>query len=1099
MRASTTSAILFHRSSRLPVVSRHGPSLTIQTLKGLLTLVAVCIAGLAQAQIPIGQMQNFSALPPVTSFSSKNVAGAGNSIATAVDMDASVQTNTAASINTVLLTAAGAAPANNATAQWSSGGGYLVTRPTGNSYTILMATITNSTGAGLSSVVISYVFGMPSALAGEDAELAGHRVYYSTTGLENSWTLIPELTSATPTPVAGSLLHTLSVSIPVNGLLYLIWVDDNGGPATDGSFSIDNFLVSTAIACPTITTQPANTTNVQNRTVSISVVASGPGLTYQWSRVGSGALSDGPTGNGSTIAGATTATLTITNAQTADTGDYFVVVSNPCSGGPVTSATAHLEINADNQAPQFVSARGVATDPLSFVVALDEALCTDPSCGYDSTFFPFVWTVTDSVSGDRTLGDVTSAVINGNVVTLTLQFPRTQGTIYKISVSDSGPGFQVTDLAGNAMADGTFILTSPTATFQQGDANGYAGTHDTEVRQNTPDDATLGTRDFFNVDQSDNTIGGGTAGPVDGLIRFDDIFGSNPTQVPFGSTILRVTLTLSSSQANANGNPVNMHRMLASWSETTTTWNTLVNGVDPDGIEAAVTPDVTGFDTALTVPFVITLDSDVYPGMLATAQAWSDGAANNGWVLLPTGTDGYRADSSEAANVANRPLLTVDYRVNPCTTAPSVVTQPPASTTVAEGSTAVINVGVHTCGTTTYQWKKAGVDVPGQTSESLRIVNVTPGDAGSYTLRVTNPNGFVDTAAAALVVTADTTRPVLTHAVSSNGTTIVLTFNKQLAASAQTASHYTLSGGATVSAAVLVNSANSATVTLTTSARTTSSTLTITGVTDNRASANLINPNPTLVGITVISVAAGSEWTSSWLYNTNNLDGTPTWKDTGFVPGADWLTGNALFGTEVDAATLAGLPAAIVTPIPPNTNTPPDFVTAYFRKSVTLSALPGGMTYVLEHAIDDGAVFYWDGVEFGRFDMTNGPVVYSTKATTAGEASQQSIALPASANGGGTHLLAVEVHQGGATTSSDMVFGAQIVAVSGPAPSLSISHSGGSNTVSWTADSHWRLMRSAVVTGPYTAVGGNPFHTFTVPAAANTNNAFFELQYNPNP
>jgi hypothetical protein len=53
--------------------------------------------------------------------------------------------------------------------------------------------------------------------------------------------------------------------------------------------------------------------------------------------------------------------------------------------------------------------------------------------------------------------------------------------------------------------------------------------------------------------------------------------------------------------------------------------------------------------------------------------------------------------------------------------------------------------------------------------------------------------------------------------------------------------------------------------------------------------------------------------------------------------------------------------------------------------------------------------------------------------------------------------------------------------------------------VRWTADSHWRLVRAPALDGPYTAVEGNPFQAFIVPPAANTNNAFFQLQFNSNP
>lgn len=279
-------------------------------------------------------------------------------------------------------------------------------------------------------------------------------------------------------------------------------------------------------------------------------------------------------------------------------------------------------------------------------------------------------------------------------------------------------------------------------------------------------------------------------------------------------------------------------------------------------------------------------------------------------------------------------------------------------------------------------------------------------------------------------------------------------------------------------------------VTLTTSARAAgNSTLTITGVTDNRSTPNLLDPNPTTVALTTVQVI--DAWNSTWSFNTNNLDGSPDWTTTG---GAGWETGNALFGTETSAGVIALFPTPIATVIPPNTNTPPDFVTAYFRKSVTLPALGAGMSYALAHIIDDGAVFYLNGVEFGRLNMASGAVAYATKATTAGEATLLSLPLTATA---GTHTLAIEVHQGGATTSSDIVFGAQVIAIPMVSPSLSISSSGTNAVVSWTADSTWQLVGSTNVAGPYAPVAGNPSRTLTTPKTQPTQ--FYELRYTPQP
>ena len=396
-------------------------------MKRVLLYTVACLASLtaryAEAQVPIGQVQAFSsAAPAVTSFSSKSVGGVGGTYATVALIDPDIQTNTAASINTALITAAAAAPGGNGIAQWSSGGGYVLTRPTGNGFTILMATVTNNTGGSLSSVVISYVLGLPSVLAGEDAELQGHRVFYSTTGAANSWTLIPGLTSPQgPNPIpAGSLLATVSIgTLPVNGLLYIIWVDDNGGPGTDGSFSIDNFLVSTSIACPTVTTQPSNTTNAVGRTVSLSVVASGPGLTYAWNKVGSGPIDT--TANPS----AATPTLVINNADTSVTGDYFVAIANTC--GSVNSANAHIQVNADTVPPRFLSAS--ATGTRSFRLVVDEPLCVDPrpldqgGCLADARD-TFNWQIIDGTDLVTDLGVVTATVVDGTNVDFTVNTDR---------------------------------------------------------------------------------------------------------------------------------------------------------------------------------------------------------------------------------------------------------------------------------------------------------------------------------------------------------------------------------------------------------------------------------------------------------------------------------------------------------------------------------------------------------------------------------------------------------------------------------------------------------------------------------------------------
>jgi hypothetical protein len=117
---------------------------------------------------------------------------------------------------------------------------------------------------------------------------------------------------------------------------------------TGGTSRIDNFTVFGTIPGPAqIINQPPNTTNFFGDTVNISVFAGGNApLSFQWftNSTPLTPLADGPSGYGSgTYAGTTNSTLTITFANTNQTGNYRVVVSNLLNA--VTSSVVHLQVN----------------------------------------------------------------------------------------------------------------------------------------------------------------------------------------------------------------------------------------------------------------------------------------------------------------------------------------------------------------------------------------------------------------------------------------------------------------------------------------------------------------------------------------------------------------------------------------------------------------------------------------------------------------------------------------------------------------------------------------------------------------------------------
>ena len=104
-------------------------------------------------------------------------------------------------------------------------------------------------------------------------------------------------------------------------------------------------------ANPVITTPPASYSGSPGDSPSFFVTVSSNSATplaYQWYN-GATALTDGATGNGSTVAGATTSNLTYTSAQIADSGNLTVVVTN--GYGATTSSIAVLTITSSTTPP----------------------------------------------------------------------------------------------------------------------------------------------------------------------------------------------------------------------------------------------------------------------------------------------------------------------------------------------------------------------------------------------------------------------------------------------------------------------------------------------------------------------------------------------------------------------------------------------------------------------------------------------------------------------------------------------------------------------------------------------------------------------------
>ncbi len=246
-----------------------------------------------------------------------------------------------------------------------------------------------------------------------------------------------------------------------------------------------------------------------------------------------------------------------------------------------------------------------------------------------------------------TTGDGTndsSIVMTGSVASINaaldgMQFIPTNGYTGSASISLLTEDLGNTGTGGNLTDTDVIAIQVGGLRFQEG-SNGYTGTQDTYVSSGA----------------SSTAYGNATSVLVDdpgqhGLIRFDNIFGSGAGQIAYGSTITNASLSIYVTGTD-NLDTVAVHRMLAAWTETST-WNSLTNGIQANNVEAATSITYT-IDAGIGGWITIT-------GLTSTVQAWSDGAANNGWALLGDSVDNWTFHSSEFATVSLRPYLTVAF------------------------------------------------------------------------------------------------------------------------------------------------------------------------------------------------------------------------------------------------------------------------------------------------------------------------------------------------------------------------------------------------------------------------------------------------------
>lgn len=263
--------------------------------------------------------------------------------------------------------------------------------------------------------------------------------------------------------------------------------------ASDGMSNSQPALVSlTVLAPPTITAQPQNQQVPANQTASFSVTASGTTpLSYQWYL------------QGSLLAGATSSTLTVSNVQSRDAGNYSVVVTN--IAGSVVSTSAVLTIITPPEV-STLSASSVTTNSAVLNAALN------PNGATTSFYFQYGLTTNYNFFTSTNSLSVTAQTAITDAGVASLVTGLAPGTVYHYTLVAA-------NVAGtNVGTDATFqtAYLPPKVTMLEA-TNVTAGSATLRARVDTEGAATLcyfqyGTTTNYGAFTRTNSLAAGTNG-----------------------------------------------------------------------------------------------------------------------------------------------------------------------------------------------------------------------------------------------------------------------------------------------------------------------------------------------------------------------------------------------------------------------------------------------------------------------------------------------------------------------------------------------------------------------------------------------------------
>lgn len=565
-----------------------------------------------------------------------------------------------------------------------------------------------------------------------------------------------------PIATTGGNLQLADVQPTDAGSYYVVVSSGSTGQSvTSGLF---NLVVTNP---PVITTQPTSVNAVQGSTATFTVaVTGGSPIAYVWS-------------NGVNVVGGDSPTLTLTNVQPSEAGNYYVAVSN--SDGSVQSTGAYLDVE---QLPV------VAISPLSsFVLAGSSTffsatvsndanidtwqwykdgvlLATDTNADGDSyavssassTNSGEYWVVVTNPYGSTTSSEVTLTVAPQPSITVQPQ-PETvaQGGNIQLSVETNALGplfYQWYSDALNAISGATSSTYTKT-NAQPADASGYwvviatgyAGNLiSNKVQVTVGGDATPTPTPASSPTPTPAPTPNPTPTPVPSPTPTPT---SGPISTPTPTPIPSPTPTM----PTAPGMAVEPQILTQPSSQTVNT-----------GAGAAFWPVVTG---TAPLSFQWNFNGAVISGATSGVLTINNSQTSNAGTYTVTISNSAGSVTSRAATLALNATSTPN---------PLGFSSQPQSQTIENGSTAVFYASTSSGGSTTtanilpalaigsgnsaklpadtvsYQWFLNGEAIQGATGAVVIVNNATAADNGSYCCVATGPEGSVMSTLATLFV-----------------------------------------------------------------------------------------------------------------------------------------------------------------------------------------------------------------------------------------------------------------------------------------------------------------------------------------------------------